>query len=81
MTGATIHAIRQLRQIGQSIWLDNLTRSMLEGGDLERLVGAGEVTGVTTNPSIFRSAIANGAAYRADLERLKARGSRSGAAL
>ena len=44
---------------------------MLEGGDLEQLVGAGEVTGVTTNPSIFRSAIANGAAYRADLERLK----------
>lgn len=61
----------QLRQIGQSIWLDNLARGMLEGGDLKRLVDAGEVTGITTNPSIFRNAIANGAAYRADLERLK----------
>ncbi len=61
----------QLRQVGQSIWLDNLARGMIEGGDLKRLVDAGEVTGITTNPSIFRNAIANGAAYRADLERLK----------
>ena len=52
----------QLRQIGQSIWLDNLARGMIEGGDLKRLVDAGEVTGITTNPSIFRNAIANGAA-------------------
>jgi transaldolase len=61
----------QLRQIGQSIWLDNLARGMLEGGELKRLVEAGEVTGITTNPSIFRNAIVNGASYRADLERLK----------
>lgn len=61
----------QLRQIGQSIWLDNLSRAMLEGGELKRLVDAGEVTGITTNPSIFRNAIVNGASYRADLERLK----------
>jgi len=61
----------QLRQIGQSIWLDNLSRPMLEGGELKRLVDAGEVTGITTNPSIFRNAIAKGEAYRADLDRLK----------
>lgn len=61
----------QLRQIGQSIWLDNLSRAMLEGGELKRLVDAGEVTGITTNPSIFRNAIVNGASYRADLDRLK----------
>lgn len=61
----------QLRQIGQSIWLDNLARGMLEGGELQRLVEAGEVTGITTNPSIFRNAIVNGASYRADLDRLK----------
>jgi len=61
----------RLREIGQSVWLDNLARGMLEGGELKRLVAAGEVTGITTNPSIFRNAIANGAAYRADLDRLK----------
>jgi transaldolase len=61
----------RLREIGQSVWLDNLARGMLEGGDLKRLVSAGEVCGVTTNPSIFRNAIANGAAYRTDLDRLK----------
>jgi transaldolase len=61
----------RLREIGQSVWLDNLARGMLDGGDLKRLVAAGEVTGITTNPSIFRNAIANGAAYRTDLDRLK----------
>jgi transaldolase len=61
----------QLRQIGQSIWLDNLARGMLEAGELKRLVDAGEVTGITTNPSIFRNAIVNGASYRAELDRLK----------
>lgn len=62
----------QLRQIGQSIWLDNLSRDMLAAGDLKRMTDAGEVTGITTNPSIFRSAIANGRAYAADLAVLRA---------
>ena len=39
----------QLRQIGQSIWLDNLSRDMLAAGDLKRMADAGEVTGITTN--------------------------------
>jgi transaldolase len=59
-----------LREVGQSIWLDNLTRGLLVSGELERRVNAGEITGVTTNPSIFRSAILNDAAYRADVARL-----------
>ncbi|MEO8037985.1 MAG: transaldolase [Betaproteobacteria bacterium] len=62
----------QLHQIGQSIWLDNLSRPLIQGGELKQLVDAGEVTGITTNPSIFRNAIAKGEAYAAELARLKA---------
>jgi transaldolase len=54
----------QLREIGQSIWLDNLSRGMLRSGELRRMVEAGEATGITTNPAIFRNAMATGEAYR-----------------
>jgi transaldolase len=67
----SLTAFAQLRQIGQSIWLDNLSRDMLAAGDLQRMTDAGEVTGITTNPSIFRSAISNGKAYATDLARLR----------
>ncbi len=62
----------QLRAIGQSIWLDNLSRDMIAGGELARLVDAGEATGITTNPAIFKNAIAAGKAYAEALEALKA---------
>lgn len=61
----------QLRQIGQSLWLDNLARGMIQSGELQRLVDAGEATGITTNPAIFRNAISKGGPYLADLARLK----------
>jgi transaldolase len=62
----------QLREIGQSLWLDNLSRDMIAGGELARLVASGDATGITTNPSIFRNAIAAGKAYAAELGALKA---------
>ncbi len=62
----------RLRAIGQSIWLDNLSRGFIQSGDLARMVSAGEATGITTNPAIFRNAIANGDAYRSALEALRA---------
>ena len=61
----------QLRAAGQSIWLDNLSRTLITSGELQRIVSAGEATGITTNPAIFRNAIASGDAYRTDLDRLK----------
>jgi transaldolase len=61
----------RLREVGQSLWLDNLTRDMLHSGALARLVERGEITGVTTNPSIFRNAILSSDAYRADVARLR----------
>ncbi|MFO1319628.1 MAG: transaldolase [Burkholderiales bacterium] len=64
-------AFAQLRRLGQSIWLDNLSRTLIRSGDLKRMVDAGEATGITTNPAIFRTAIAAGEAYREDLDRYK----------
>jgi transaldolase len=49
---------------GQSLWLDNITRKMLESGPLARYVEEYSVTGLTSNPSIFDKAIASGASTR-----------------
>lgn len=67
----TLIQFTRLRQIGQSLWLDNLSRGMIQAGDLKRLADAGEVTGITTNPSIFRNAIVSGVAYADDLASLR----------
>ncbi len=65
--------MQQLHQIGQSIWLDYIERGMVKSGELQRLVDAG-VTGVTSNPTIFQQAISKSDAYRADLQKLAAKG-------
>lgn len=52
---------------GVSIWLDDLSRERLENGSLERLVAERDVVGVTTNPTIFAKALANGEAYAEQL--------------
>jgi transaldolase/glucose-6-phosphate isomerase len=54
--------LRELAELGQSIWYDNIRRALLDHGDLQTLVEAG-VTGVTSNPSIFERAIAGSADY------------------
>ena len=64
--------LKQLEEHGQSVWIDYLSRSMLRDGELEQLVRDG-VQGVTSNPTIFQSAIAEGDAYDEQLrEVLKA---------
>lgn len=52
---------RQLHELGQSLWLDNITRSMLDDGGLQRYIDTCSITGLTSNPSIFDNAIAGGA--------------------
>ncbi len=65
----------QLAAAGVSIWLDDLSRERLTGGSLARLVASGQVVGVTTNPTIFRNAIAGATdAYDAQLRELADRG-------
>ncbi len=52
-----------LKQAGQSVWYDNIERGMLFDGELDRMIKAGEVYGVTSNPSIFEKSISRSAAY------------------
>ena len=58
--------ISRLNQLGQSIWYDNLSRDVLRSGELSALVDAG-VSGLTSNPTIFKQAIADTADYDRDL--------------
>jgi transaldolase len=53
-------ATEGLHQIGQSLWLDNITRGMLDSGQLQRYIDDYSVTGLTSNPSIFAKAIESG---------------------
>lgn len=53
----------RLHQLGQSLWLDNITRPMLREGVLEGYIRDLSVTGLTSNPSIFEKAISSGEAY------------------
>jgi transaldolase len=58
-------ATRQLHELGQSLWLDNITRSLLDDGTLARYIAEDSITGLTSNPSIFDAAIGDGDAYDA----------------
>ena len=54
---------RKLQQLGQSVWLDNITRDLLTTGTLARYIKEFSVTGLTSNPTIFEQAIKGSAAY------------------
>jgi transaldolase len=56
-------ATQQLHNLGQSIWLDNITRDLLNNGTLERYIAELSVTGLTSNPTIFDHAIKNSSSY------------------
>ena len=51
------------RAQGQSLWYDNISRGLLESGELARLIDQGIVTGITTNPTIFQKAVEGSDAY------------------
>ena len=58
-------ATQLLHNLGQSIWLDNITRNLLDSGTLKRYIDELSVTGLTSNPTIFNHAIKNSTAYDA----------------
>jgi transaldolase len=62
---------RKLHDLGQSLWLDNITRDLLESGTLARYIDELSVTGLTSNPTIFDHAIGKSAAYDATIRRAK----------
>src|SRR5216117_3732261 len=70
-------ATETLHDRGQSLWLDNITRDLLETGTLERYIDELSVTGLTSNPTIFDHAIKNSSAYDAAI-RKKVREGKSG---
>src|SRR5499427_2744490 len=66
-------ATRKLHDLGQSLWLDNITRDLLTSGTLKRYIDELSVTGLTSNPTIFDHAIKNSGAYDATIrQRLQA---------
>ncbi len=56
-------ATQKLHEMSQSIWLDNITRSLLNSGTLSRYIQELSVTGLTSNPTIFDHAIKNSHDY------------------
>jgi transaldolase len=69
-----VKATQQLNQLGQSLWLDNITRDLLDKGTLQRYIDDLSVTGLTSNPTIFDHAITHSSAYDAEIRRLVAAG-------
>ncbi|MBI5967212.1 MAG: transaldolase [Deltaproteobacteria bacterium] len=68
--------MRRLQEIGQSIWLDNLSRNLINLGELKRLIDEDGVTGITSNPTIFQKAISGSKDYDASIQNLLAKGIR-----
>jgi len=60
----------KLAQHGQSYWLDNLTRAMINNGELQRRASDRDLRGVTSNPAIFKKAIAGSRDYDSRIEEL-----------
>ena len=68
------HPLLVLQRLGQSPWHDNIRRDLLTSGALARMIADGEITGLTSNPTIFEQAIAQSDAYDDALARLAAGG-------
>jgi len=58
-----VNPLLLLNQCGQSVWLDNISRGLITGGELQRLVQRDGVTGVTSNPTIFAKALTSSSDY------------------
>jgi len=66
-------ALARLSEFGVSVWLDDLSRELLAGGELRKLIDERHVVGVTSNPTIFASALAKGDRYEDQVRGLAAR--------
>ncbi len=68
-----MNPLLKAKTLGQSFWLDNLSRTLLREGGLKKLIEQDGISGITSNPSIFHKAISSGSCYQADLDKLKTR--------
>jgi transaldolase len=67
-------ATQELHDLGQSLWLDNITRDLLDNGTLKRYIDEFSITGLTSNPTIFEHAISKSKSYDAEIARLLSTG-------
>ncbi len=75
--GPAVKTTGRLHHLGQSLWLDNISRELLRSGTLARYIRELSVTGLTSNPTIFERAIAGSSAYDAQIGELARRGKSS----
>jgi transaldolase len=74
MSAADASPLQQLSSLGQSVWIDFLSRESIRGGHLQLLIDRDAVVGATSNPTIFQKAMTQGEAYDDQLRELAARG-------
>jgi transaldolase len=70
-----VRPTQRLHDLGQSLWLDNITRELLTSGTLRRYIDEFSITGLTSNPTIFDHPIRTNGAYDAAIRQMVARGS------
>jgi transaldolase len=74
MSSPTLSPLHRLSALGQSVWIDFLSRSSIHGGHLQELLDQDAVVGATSNPSIFQKAMTEGDAYDEQLHQLAGEG-------
>jgi transaldolase len=71
-------ALRELGALGQAVWLDDIHRDLITGGDLRRLIEEDGLRGMTSNPAIFKKAISDRSEYDAEIRELRDEGKGAG---
>src|ERR1700693_2628714 len=74
MPASALSPLHRLSALGQSVWIDFLSRGSIHGGHLQGLIDNDAVVGATSNPTIFQKAMTEGDAYDEQLHELAARG-------
>lgn len=69
-----MNRVKQIHELGQSIWLDFIDRPIMNTGGLQKLIDEDGIRGITSNPAIFEKAITGGTDYDADIKRLAGQG-------
>lgn len=70
MSNSAPNPLLELRKLGESVWLDDISRGMLEDGSLARLIHEDGIAGLTSNPSIFANSIMKDPRYAAPIAKL-----------
>src|SRR5262245_34896950 len=69
-----VNPLLEMQKLGQSPWHDNIRRGLLTSGALKKMIADGDITGLTSNPTIFEQAIGKSSDYDDSIRRLAAQG-------